>query len=144
MIIDIINFNFNKKGLNNKRKRIKKVLFNIFILKKNNYLNANYIFIKKLNFSIYLLNAVSNNYNILDIIDQDEQVINLIILITINFKLINFKLNHNLITINSLNFYIYVIMNFDYSRYFFINRSIFIIYKNIYSRFIKNIEKNQI
>ena len=35
-------------------------------------------------------------------------------------------------------------MNFNYSRYSFINRSIFIIYKNIYFRFIKDIEKSQI
>ena len=46
--------------------------------------------------------------------------------------------------IDSLNFYIYIIMNFNYSYYSFINHLIFIIYKNIYSRFIKNIEENQI
>ena len=69
MIINIINFNFNKKKFNNKRKRVKKVLFNIFILKKNNYLNVNYIFIKKLDFNIYLLNTSLNNYNIFNIIN---------------------------------------------------------------------------
>ena len=69
MIINIINFNFNKKDFNNKYKRIKKVLFNIFILEKNNYLNINYIFIEKLDFNIYFSNIISNNYNILNIID---------------------------------------------------------------------------
>ena len=44
--------------------------------------------------------------------------------------------------IDFINFYIHIIMNFDYFHYFFINYLIFIIYKKIYSRFIKNIEKN--
>ena len=35
-------------------------------------------------------------------------------------------------------------MNFNYSRHFFVDRSIFIIYENIYSRFIKGIKKSQI
>ena len=35
-------------------------------------------------------------------------------------------------------------MNFGCSRHSFIDRSIFIIYKNIHSRFIKDIEENQI
>ena len=69
MIINIINFNFNKKDFNNKRKRVKKALFNIFALEKNNYFNINYIFIKELNFNIYFLNIILNNYNIFDIIN---------------------------------------------------------------------------
>ena len=44
--------------------------------------------------------------------------------------------------INFLNFYARIIMNFNYSYYSFIDRSIFIIYKNIYSQFIKNIKRN--
>ena len=142
--IDVINFNFNKEGLNNKRKWIKKTLFNVFVLKKNNYLNVNYIFIEKLDFNIYLLNIISDDYNILDIINQNKQVINLIILIIIDFKLINFKLNRNLITVNSLNLYVRIIINSDYSHYSFIDYSIFIIYKNTHSRLIKNIERSQI
>ena len=58
--------------------------------------------------------------------------------------IIKIELNYNLIMINFINFYIHVMMNFDYSHHFFINRLIFIIYKKTHSRFIKNIEKNQI
>ena len=38
-----------------------------------------------------------------------------------------------------MNFDIRIIINFDYIRYFFIDRSIFIIYIKIQSRFIKGI-----
>ena len=44
--------------------------------------------------------------------------------------------------INFINFYIRIMMNFDYFDYYFINYSIFIIYKKTHSRFIKNIEKS--
>ena len=44
--------------------------------------------------------------------------------------------------INFINFYIRVIINFNYFHYFFINYLIFIIYEKIYSRFIKKIKKN--
>ena len=127
-IIDVIYF--NEKSFNNKRKRVKEILFNAFILKKNNYFNVNIIFIDELNFNIYIL---SNDYNILDIIDK--QIINLII--------IEIDLNRNLIMIDFINFYIRVMINFDCFRHFFIDHLIFIIYEKIYSRFIKNIEENQ-
>ncbi len=35
-------------------------------------------------------------------------------------------------------------MNSDYSRYFFVNYSIFTIYEKVYSRFIKNIKNNEV
>ena len=43
--IDIIYTNINV--LNVKYKRIEKALFNVFILKKNNYLNVNITYISK-------------------------------------------------------------------------------------------------
>ena len=55
---------------------------------------------------------------------------------------IEIDLNRNLMTIDFINFYTRVIMDFNYFHYFFINYLIFIIYEKIYSRFIKNIEKN--
>ena len=126
MTIDVIYF--NKKNFNNKRKRIKKVLFNVFISEKNDYFNVNIIFINKLNFNIYIF---LNNYNILDIIDK--QIINLII--------IEIDLNRNLMAINFINFYIRVIMNFNYFHHFFIDYLIFIIYEKTYLHFIKDIKE---
>ena len=68
MIIIIIYF--NEKNFNNKYKRVEKILFNVFILKKNNYFNINIMFINELNFNIYILNIVLNNYNIFNIINK--------------------------------------------------------------------------
>ena len=92
--INIINFNFNNKNFNNKYKRIEKNLFNIFILKKNDYFNNNFI---------YFLNINLNDYNIFDIINK--KIINLII--------INFVLNEILIIINFINLYFRVVINFN-------------------------------
>ena len=88
---------------------------------------------------MHFSNIILNNYNIFNVIDQNKQVINLIILI-----IIDFKLNRNLIATNFLDLYIYIIIDSDYSYYSFINHLIFIIYKNTYSRFIKSIKKNQV
>ena len=85
-----------------------------------------------MNFNIHFSNIDSNNYNIFNTINK--QIINLII--------INFILNEILIIINFINLYFRVVIDFDYFRYFFVNYSIFIIYKKIHSRFIKNINKN--
>ena len=123
MQIIIINNNIIEKSFNNKRKYIEKISFNIFTLEKNNYLNINYIFLDNLNTNIYLLNVDLNNYNILDIINK--YLINLIIIDII--KLIS-----------------RIVINSSYLNYFIIDYIIFIIYKKIYSRFIKNIKKNLI
>ena len=105
MIIKVTLFILIEKNFNNKRKRIKKTLFNIFILKKNDYFNINIIFINKLNFNKYIF--ILNDYNILNIIDK--QIINLII--------IKIELNRNLITIDFINLYIRIIINFDFFYY---------------------------
>ena len=128
----MINLNI-EKGLSAKRKRIKEVLFNISILEKDKYLNINYIFLKELNLIIYYINSNFNNFNILDIANN-KKVINLII--------VDFNLEYNLITINFINLYSYIIINSSYSRYFFANYLIFIIYKKIYSYSIRDIEDN--
>ena len=65
MIIDVIYF--NKKNFNNKRKRVEKILFNVFISEKNNYFNINIIFINELNFNIHIF---LNNYNIFNAINK--------------------------------------------------------------------------
>ena len=136
------------KVLSNKRKRIEETLFNIFALEENDYFNINYIFLKKLNSSIYLSNINLDNFRILE--TSDKQIINLII--TINSE--NFFDDFNIlivfdkelmifiIIIDVIKFNSRVVMNFDYSRYFFANRFIFIIYEIIYSRLIKNIKDN--
>ena len=56
----------------------------------------------------------------------------------------NLDLNKSLTFIKFTNFDIRIILNFDYIRYFFIDRSIFIIYNKIQFRFIKNIENVKI
>ena len=43
-----------------------------------------------------------------------------------------------------MNLDIRIMINFDYTRYFFIDRSIFIIYIKIQSRFIKDIKNVKI
>ena len=66
MQIDVINF---KKEDSNKRKRLKETFFNSFALEENKYLNINYIFLEKLNLSIYLSNISLDNYKILSAAD---------------------------------------------------------------------------
>ena len=56
----------------------------------------------------------------------------------------NLNLNKRLLFVNFINFDIRIIINFDYIRYFFINRSIFIIYIKIQSQFIKDIKNVKI
>ena len=129
----MINFNNIEESFNIKYKRIKEIFFNIFILKKNKYLNINYIFLEKLNLTIYYINLNFNNFNIFNIIDN-KKVINLIIN--------NFNLKYNLIVVNFVDLYSYIIINFNYSYYFFINYLLFIIYKKIYFRSIYNIKSN--
>ena len=85
-----------------------------------------------MDFNIYFSNIDSNDYNILDTINK--QIINLII--------INFALNEILIIVNFINLYFRVIIDFNCFRYFFVDRSMFIIYEKIYFRFIKNIDEN--
>ena len=52
----------------------------------------------------------------------------------------NLNLNKKFSFIKFMNLDIRIIINFDYIRYFFIDRSIFIIYIKIQSRFIKGIK----
>ena len=85
-------------------------------------------------------NLISNDFNILNIINQINQNENknFINLIT------NFNLNKNLTFIKFMDFDIRIILNFDYIRYSFIDYSIFIIYDKIQFRFIKNIKNIKI
>ena len=131
--IAVINFNNIGESLSIKRKRIEEALFNTSTLKKNKYLNINYIFLKELNFTIYYINPSLNDFNILNI-TNNKKVINLII--------VDSSLKYNLIATNSTNLYSYIIINSNYSRYSFVDYSIFIIYKKIYSRFIRGIKNN--
>ena len=78
-------------------------------------------------------NINSNDFNILDA--TDDQVINLIV---------TKALEHSLMTANFVNLLIRVVVDSDYSRYSFANRSMFIIYEKIYSRSIKNIERSEV
>ena len=88
---------------------------------------------KELDLIIYYINPNLNNFNILDIINN-KKVINLIV--------INSSLKYNLIITNFANLYSYIIIDFSYSRYFFTNYSIFIIYKKIYFYFIYDIKSS--
>ena len=78
-------------------------------------------------------NINSNDFNILDA--TDDQVINLIV---------TKALEHSFIITNFVNLLIRVVVDSDYSRYSFANRSMFIIYEKIYSRSIKNIEESEV
>ena len=79
------------------------------------------------------MNSSLNDFNILGA-TNNKKVINLIV--------INFSLKYNLITTNSADLYSYIIVNFNYSHYFFVNYSIFIIYKKIYSYSIRGIKSS--
>ena len=126
-------FDFENKLLSNKRKRIEETSFNASASEKNDYLNINYIFLKELNFIIYYSNINSNDFNILDA--ADDQVINLIV---------TKALEYSFITANFVNLLTRVVVDSDYSRYSFANRSMFIIYEKIYSRSIKSIERSEV
>ena len=72
-------------------------------------------------------NFILNDFNILNIINQadrneNENFINLIM---------NFDLNKSLTFVKFTNLDIRIVLNFNYIRYFFIDRSIFIIYDKI-------------
>ena len=56
----------------------------------------------------------------------------------------NFDLNKNLLFVKFINLDIRIIITFDYTRHFFIDYLIFIIYNKIQSRFIKNIKNVKI
>ena len=126
-------FDFEDEFLSNKRKRIKEASFNVSASEKNDYLNINYIFLKKLNFIMHYSNVNSNDFNILDA--ADNQVINLIV---------TKALEHSLITADFVNLLTRVVVDSDCSRYSFANRSMFIIYEKVYSRSIKGIEKSEV
>ena len=126
-------FDFENELLSNKRKRIEEASFNISASEKDDYLNVNYIFLKELNFIMYYSNINSNDFNILDA--ADDQVINLIV---------TKALEHSLITANFVNLLTRVVVDSDYSRYSFANRSMFIIYEKIYFRSIKSIEGSEV
>ena len=149
MQIDIIYSNINV--LNVKCKRIEKTLFNVFVLKKNDYFNINITYASKKDdyFHIYITflnelndqnhsNLILNDFNILNIINQTNQNEDFINLIT------NPNLNKHLSFINFMNFDILIMINFDCTRYFFIDYLIFIIYIKIQFRFIKNIKNVKI
>ena len=79
-------FDFENKLSSNKRKRIEETSFNVSASEENDYLNINYIFLKKLNFIIHYLNINSNDFNILNA--ADDQVINLIVTKALEYSLI--------------------------------------------------------
>ena len=118
------NFNINFINISiNKRKRIEETLFNIFASEKNNYLNINIIFLKNYN----------NEFNIISLINR-------VILIALNLNLKesliikSFNLKCSLLiekTKTNLNLNIKIYINSSYLRYFFVNRLLFIIYKEI-------------
>ena len=83
-------------------------------------------------------NLILNDFNILNIINQTNQNEDFINLIT------NPNLNKHLSFINFMNFDILIMINFDCTRYFFIDYLIFIIYIKIQFRFIKNIKNVKI
>ena len=84
-------------------------------------------------------NIISNDFNILNIINQNKnENKNFINLIT------NFDLNKKLLFVKFMDLDIRVIINFNYIRYFFIDRSMFIMYIKIQFRFIKGIENVKI
>ena len=126
-------FDFENKLSSNKRKRIEETSFNVSASEKNDYLNVNYIFLKELNFIMHYSNVNSNDFNILDA--ADDQVINLIV---------TKALEHSLMTANFVNLLTRVVVDLDYSRYSFADRSMFIIYEKIYSRSIKSIEGSEV
>ena len=126
-------FDFENKFLSNKRKRIEETSFNVSASEKNDYLNVNYVFLKKLDFIMHYSNVNSNDFNILDA--ADDQVINLIV---------TKALEYSLITANFVNLLIRVVVDSNCSRYSFANRSIFIIYEKVYSRSIKNIKRSEV
>ena len=53
-------------------------------------------------------------------------------------------MNKSLLFVKFINFDIRIVINFNYIHYFFIDRSIFIIYIKIQSRFIKDIKNVKI
>ena len=126
-------FDFENKFLSNKRKRIKETSFNVSASEENDYLNVNYVFLKKLNSIMHYSNINPNDFNILDA--ANDQVINLIV---------TKALEHSLITANFVNLLTRVVVDSDCSRYSFANRSMFIIYEKIYSRSIKGIERSEV
>ena len=149
MQINVIYMSINV--LNIKRKRIEKTLFNVFVLKENDYLNVNITYALKKNDYFYIhitflnelnnqnhSNLISNDFNILNTINQTNQNEDLINLIT------NSDLNKNLTFVKFMNFYIRMMLNFDCIHHFFIDHSIFIIYDKIQFRFIKNIKNVKI
>ena len=75
-----------------------------------------------------------NDFNILNAINQINQNEDFINLIT------NSNLNKNLLFVKFMNFDIRIMINFNCIHYFFANRSMFIIYIKIQSRFIKDIK----
>ena len=135
--------------LNIKYERIKKALFNVFASKKNDYFNVNITYILKKNDYLYIhitflnelndqnhSNFISNDFNILNAINQanqneNENFINLIT---------NSNLNKSLSFVKFINFDIRIMINFNCTRYSFVDYSIFIIYIKIQFRFIKDIE----
>ena len=126
-------FDFEDEFLSNKRKRIEETSFNASASEKNDYLNVNYVFLKELNSIMHYSNVNPNDFNILDA--ADNQVINLIV---------TKALEHSLIAANFVNLLIRVVVDSDYSRYSFANRSMFIIYEKIYFRSIKGIEESEV
>ena len=147
--IDIIYADIDVSNV--KRKRIEKALSNVstpgednyfninmaYAPKKDDYLHIHIIFLNELN-DQSRPNLISNDFNILNAINQINQDENPINLIT------NPDLNKSLTFVKFMDLDIRVILNSDCIRHFFINHSIFIIYDKIQSRSIKNIENVKI
>lgn len=130
--------------LSNKRKRIEEALFNASASGEDNYLNANYTFLKELQ------NISFDDFNILDA--SEEQVIDLMITINPKNPFDDFNIliafDKKLVTLMTITDVIelssHVVVDSDCFRHSFANRSIFITYEIIHSRLIKGIKDSQV
>ena len=136
---------------NVKRKRIEEASFNAsasgeddylnvnitYAPGENDYLHAHITFLNELNDQSHS-NLTSDDFNILDIVnqadqdeDKDEDLINLIT---------NLNLDKSLSFAKFMDLDIRIVINSDCTRHSFVDHSIFIIYIKVQSRFIKGIE----
>ena len=125
--------NFEDKPPSNKRKRIEEAPSNISTSGEDDYLNANYAFLEELDSNMHYPDTSPDNYNILGA--TDDQVINLIA---------TMSLDHGLITADSIDLHIKVVVDSGCSRHSFADRLVFITYERVYSRFIKGIGDSEV
>ena len=99
------------------------MLFSIFALEENDYLNINIVFLKNYNNEFNIIGSI--NWVILIALDLDVKESLIIKSLDLKRSLLIEKTKVNL----NLNIKIYI--NSSYLRYFFVDRSLFIIYKEI-------------